>query len=420
MSQSPAGSAPSVMVKRGARLPIINVMRHLRVPNREVESVLVFLREADWLADGMRVVPAEDGSARLIPLAASAPVELSEPLRRFGIEMCEGAEDERFENDWWKLLAAEVGQECVEEHGEAWPSNHEFVGDMMILRIDEEVEEYEEAIARAKLASHPHIRLILADGGVQGEFRIRELRPIGVLIDGESWTGTGLAEVPEESLSTSVFVKESGRRIRCDPTRAYFSTKLQTERLETLALAKELRGVLGRPLRVCDPFCGVGPALATLLGEPGLVGDVLASDLNPDAVEMLFDNLRRWDRRDYPSEPSRLARIHDDRMVGVADATELAGNTTIAGDWDLVLVNLPHRTIEFLPTLAPLLDRTSPSMIRGRVVVAESEIDAANAAIRSALPPRLEGTPEPELRIKRDYSSTLRLCSFEAWIAPMP
>jgi len=57
-------------------------------------------------------------------------------------------------------------------------------------------------------------------------------------------------------------------------------------------------------------------------------------------------------------------------------------------------------------------------MIRGRVVVAESEIDAANAAIRSALPTRLEGTPEPALRIKRDYSSTLRLCSFEAWISP--
>jgi hypothetical protein len=53
------------------------------------------------------------------------------------------------------------------------------------------------------------------------------------------------------------------------------------------------------------------------------------------------------------------------------------------------------------------------------VVVAESEIDAANAAIRSALPTRLEGTPEPALRIKRDYSSSLRLCSFEAWLSPV-
>jgi tRNA G37 N-methylase Trm5 len=149
-----------------------------------------------------------------------------------------------------------------------------------------------------------------------------------------------------------------------------------------------------------------------------LVGDALAADLNPDAVEMLLDNLRRWDRRNYPSEPSPLTRIHEDRLVGVADALELAGDADIAGGWDLVLVNLPHRTLELLPMLVPLLDGTSPSMVRGRVVVAESEIEAANAAIRSALPARLKGTPEPALRIKRDYNSTLRLCSFEAWIAP--
>ena len=135
---------------------------------------------------------------------------------------------------------------------------------------------------------------------------------------------------------------------------------------------------------------------------------------------MLLDNLRRWDRRDYPSEPSPLARIHEDRVVGVADAIELAGDADIAGGWDLVLVNLPHRALELLPLLVPLLDGSSPSMVRGRVVVAESEIEAANAAIRSALPTRQEGTLEPELRIKRDYSSPLRLCSFEAWISPTP
>ena len=105
-------------------------------------------------------------------------------------------------------------------------------------------------------------------------------------------------------------------------------------------------------------------------------------------------------------------------MGGGADAIELAGDADITGDWDLVLVNLPHRTLELLPLLVPLLDRSSPSMVRGRVVVAESEINAANAALRSALPARLEGPLAPALRIKRDYSSTLRLCSFEAWIAP--
>ena len=38
------------------------------------------------------------------------------------------------------------------------------------------------------------------------------------------------------------------------PKVAYYSTKLQTERLETLRFAKELRKEINRPLAVCDPF----------------------------------------------------------------------------------------------------------------------------------------------------------------------
>jgi hypothetical protein len=48
--------------------------------------------------------------------------------------------------------------------------------------------------------------------------------------------------------------------------------------------------------------------------------------------------------------------------------------------------------------------------------VAESDIPFANSKINDILPPILAGKPKPELKIKRDYSSTLRLCSFEAWI----
>lgn len=393
-------------------------MRHLVVPNREVEAVLGLVRGRGWGAVGFRVFSSEDGRARLIPLDASAPIELPTALAGFEVQMHEGLADERVETDWLALLASEVDEAIIEAKGEAWPSNHEFVGDLMIVRIEEGVAEYTDSIARAKLGAHPHIRLLLADDGVEGEFRIRQLRPIGARLADRVLAGASLEFAPPELLSTEVAVKESGRVIRCDPTRAYFSTKLQTERLETLALAKELRAELDRPLRVADPFCGVGPALATLLGEPGLVSYLLAADLNPDAVELLFTNLSKWDKRPYPQDSAELHRVHEDRLVGLADATKLADDQAIAGKWDLVLVNLPHRTIEFLPKLIPLLDRSGPAMIRGRAIVEEAAIEEANRAIREALPPTMSGKPEPALRIKRDYSASLRLCSFEAWIAP--
>lgn len=393
-------------------------MRHLVVPNREVEAVLGLVRARGWGAVGMRVFSSDDGRARLIPLDAAAPAEFPEAIGQYPIEMHDGVADERIETDWLALLEGEVDAATIAQKGEAWPSNHEFVGDLMIVRIDDDVAQYTDSIARAKLGAHPHIRLILADDGVEGEFRIRQLRPIGARLADRVLAGASLEFAPPELLTTEVAVKESGRVIRCDPTRAYFSTKLQTERLETLALAKQLRNELDRPLRVADPFCGVGPALATLLAEPDLVGDLLAADLNPDAVELLFTNLSKWDRRPYPEGAIELQQVHENRLVGMADATKLSQNPDLAGKWDMVLVNLPHRTIEFLPMLIPLLDRSGPTMIRGRAIVEEAAIEEANEAIRAAIPPTMSGKEVPTLRIKRDYSASLRLCSFEAWVAP--
>ena len=392
------------------------MMRHLVVPNREVEAVLGHIRARGWGSLSHRVFSSEDGYSRLIPLDPGAPLELPTTLE-YPIEMHEGLPDEKMETNWLTLLSSEIGEGIIEEKGEAWPSNHEFIGDLMIVRIDEEVSKYTDSIARAKLGAHPHIRLLLADDGVEGEFRIRQLRPIGARLSDRILAGPTLEFAPPELLTTEVAVKESGRVIRCDPVRAYFSTKLQTERLETLALAKELREQIGRPLRVADPFCGVGPALATLLGEPKLVSDILATDLNPNAIELLMTNLSKWDRRPYPEGAIELQQVHENRLVGLADALTLSENQEIAGKWDLVLVNLPHRTIEFLPSIIPLLDRSSPSMIRGRVIVEESEIEQANQTIRAMLPNLMPVKPQPSLKIKRDYSSSLRLCSFEAWVS---
>ena len=389
-------------------------MRHLRVPNREVEDALLILRDRGWLATGLRVIPDEDDDYRLVPLDPGAPIEMTNPLDSHQLVQHEGVVDNRVDTDWWNHLALLVDEEEIEAFGEDWPSSHEFISDMMVVRIEPNLDPYSSRIAEAKLRAHPHIRLVLNDEGVQGELRIRKLTPIGARVDGDIIT----ENIPQSACSTRVLVRESGRSIACDPNKAYFSTKLQSERLETLSLSKELRAILGRPINVCDPFCGVGPALSTLLSESELVNHVLASDLNPEAVALLLDNLGRWDRRDYPSEPSPISRIFEDRIVGIADATRLLEDDSLTGRWDLIIVNLPHRTIEFLPSLVPLLELSTPSLVRGRVIVPESEIPGANEEIKRSLPRLLTGFPEPSLRIKRDYSSSLRLCSFEAWISP--
>ena len=413
MSHKPDDNVRSVMVKGSNRLHIMKVMRHLLVPNKKVQSTLAEIAKYDWLSKGYRIFSSEDGNHRLIPLSISADANLPAPLSDFKIIYSEGKPNEVIDTDWWNHLKNLVGEKIVTQYQKYWPSSHEFFGDMMIVKIDDNVEQYVTEIAHAKLLSHPFIRLVLSDDGVMGELRIRDLKPIGARKDSELY----FVNIPLELTHTKVSIKESGRQITCDPKVAYYSTKLQTERLETLRFAKELRKEINRPLAVCDPFCGVGPALSTLIAEENLVGKILASDLNKSAIKLLFENLQRWDKRDYPDESVSIEQLYEDRIVGYADATKLCENMEYTGKWDLMLVNLPHRTIEFLPKLIPLINRSNISLIRGRVIVAESEITLVNQKINDILPPIAAGKPKPELIIKRDYSSSLRLCSFEAWIA---
>ena len=388
------------------------MMRHLLVPNRKVQATLTEITKHNWLSKEYRIFSSEDRNYRLIPLSVSADADLPSPLSSFETVFLEGKPNEIIDTDWWNHLKNLIGEKTLIEHKESWPSSHEFFGDMMIVKLDDNVEKYSSEIAQAKLLSHPFVRLVLSDGGVLGELRIRNLKPIGARRGAQLY----LENIPSELTHTKTLVKESGKYITCDPQIAYYSTKLQTERLETLRFAKELRKEINRPLAVCDPFCGVGPALSTLISEKDLVGKILASDLNTSAVELLFENLQRWDKREYPSEATPIEQYYDDRIVGQADATKLSRNSNYSGKWDFLLLNLPHRTIEFLPKLIPLLNRNNVSMIRGRVIVAESDIKNANEKINQILPPIANGKSKPELKIKRDYSSALRLCSFEAWI----
>ncbi len=387
------------------------MMRHIRVPTKSVESTLEILKKFGWLNRRMRIISSEAENFRLIPLDSNAPIHLPPELSSFEIIEDEGLLENRMNTDWLDYLLEQINESEFEEYRDYWPNSHEFIGDMMVVRIDEAISKFTEKIAIAKLKSHQHIRLILNDNGVKGEYRIRDLAPIGHR-KGKNIHTKNL----ESKINTKVIVKESGQEIICDPTKAYFSTKLQTERLETLSLAKELKIILKRPISICDPFCGVGPALAPLLREENLVDSLLACDFNPNAVNFLFENLTKWDKRKYPNFPKGISKVYQDRIIGHADATKLAQDPELLGIWDLLILNIPHRALEFLPKLTPLLRKDSPTLIRGRIIVPESEILSTNKRLNKILPNKLYGFDKPSLKVKRDYSSSLRLCSFHAWL----
>jgi tRNA G37 N-methylase Trm5 len=391
-------------------------MRHLRVPKRQTQKIFEELLHSGHLAPSARIL--HDGEFNLVPISLDAPESLG--LNFSDYDEVEAEQPEVEPHKWIDHLEDILQPEILDEFKDYWGNSQEIMGDLLVFRMEREVFQFKQEIAIAKLKHAKKARLALCDNGVGGEFRIRQLEPLALRIEDEILDVEQIAtlsiEEQQKHLSTRTLVREHMRSIRIDPNKAYYSIRLGAERWRTVESAEKLREILGRPLSVSDPYCGVGPALVHLLKRRGLVGELLASDLNPDAVELLFDNLRRWGAPNIPQSVAPLSEVSPGWRVGVADALELTNNSELKGSTDLLLINLPHDTMEHLPHLLPLLRKGSPTLVRGWVIANEEDIPELNNQLQEQLKPVMEGMPIPVIEQRRQYNTTEWLCRFEAWL----
>src|SRR5437867_7243213 len=188
------------------------------------------------------------------------------------------------------------------------PKAFDAIGDIVVLRLSDELRAFERAIGDAVLRWNPRIRTVAADEGVKGELRIRKVR----VVAGERKTRTEHTEF--------------GLRYLVDVERAYFSPRLGSERWR---VAQQVRpGEV-----VVDMFAGVGP-YAILIARTRQPKAVHAIDANPDAVELLRENVRR-NRANVV--------VHEGHGPSL-----LRGLAPV----DRVIMDLPQSGAEFLPTAA--------------------------------------------------------------------
>ncbi|MDD1712257.1 MAG: methyltransferase, partial [Methanoregulaceae archaeon] len=102
-----------------------------------------------------------------------------------------------------------------------------------------------------------------------------------------------------------------------------FSARLSTERQRILNQVQEGEVIL-------DMFAGVGPFAITLAARASLV---VAADLNPQAIELMLENLTR----------NRVKNV----LPVLADARRLAG--ILPWKFDRIVMNLPLAGTDFLP-----------------------------------------------------------------------
>jgi tRNA G37 N-methylase Trm5 len=195
--------------------------------------------------------------------------------------------------------------------------------------------------------------------------------------------------------------------ISTDPAKVYFSARLSKEREDNLSVAKELRNKLSRPLRICDPYAGVGPSLASLLREKNLVSECFAGDLNPDAFELLNTNIANF--------TSKLETPLTTLMLRNIDARNWIEELQNQSKIDFLLVNLPHHSLEHLPKLLPLLSKNHSTVIRGWAIIDRASLSNQNEELTSMI--ELAGGSVESINCSevKGFSSSKIFMRFESW-----
>tara|TARA_Y100000022_G_scaffold199064_1_gene210700 strand:+ start:545 stop:1549 length:1005 start_codon:yes stop_codon:yes gene_type:complete len=249
---------------------------------------------------------------------------------------------------YWEHISNEIRT----EFGDEFPQAFEIQGDVLLVKIPDEMVVVEHDIARAMLEQFPSVRVVCHDDGVAGEFRVRNLRVLKARNDNDS---------------TLTRYREHGHEFDINPAVAYFSGRLGTQRMRTLDATSSMAKSKGRPLVVVDPYAGVGPSMALLYTDANLVSKAYVNDMNPDAIPLLKQNMEYFHSK----------RKQDGTyVVDCMDARALMrSRPELIGTADVLLVNIPHESIDHLPDLLPLLSEDESLVCGWSIQAKQADIE---------------------------------------------
>lgn len=359
-------------------------MRYLVVPSKETEYWKDFLIANEWLERRYSIQTEVD--ERALPLNSNFPEIIPPDLSKFKV----------IEKDVMSLepphylgfLEQELGENTFEKFKHLWPQSFDQIGDIIIVKIEKSIQHFAHEIAQSMLLKNSNITRVFQDLGVRGDFRIRDLKSIDGTIDKGGETK----------------VKENGMEFFVDPTRGYYSPRLATERLETLECALILQEKLGRKLNVCDAYAGFGPGLITLLKKREIINYILANDLNPEVINILEKNLMSSSKEEISLQ------------IKCVDARKLIQINENKGFFDLLLVNIPHLTLQHLPSLIGLLNQDSSSLLRAWCIIELSEIKNLESKIIDLFNFSKSSIYNISISPTRSYSPTQVYAKIEVWL----
>lgn len=259
----------------------------LVVPRKKAEDIRRRLIEENLMIEGVKT--KRKGEYVYFPIKKRVNIK--------GCRVCE----EDFEE-----IKRKSYEDILKEKGISLDSiSIDFVGDIAIIRLKDEGKA--EEVARAIMEANRHVKTVCLDKGVKEDYRIRDIK----IIAGEKRT---------ETVHT-----EYGLKMKVDVSKVYFSPRLAEERMRVA------RQVCKDEI-IIDMFSGVAPFSLTIakFAKPR---KIYAIDKNEYAVK-------------YARENVKINKMGEVIEVLEGDAREVV---KILPEADHIIMNLPHKSFEFLP-----------------------------------------------------------------------
>lgn len=200
------------------------------------------------------------------------------------------------------------------------PKGFEVVGDIAILNLPRELEEYRFKIAEALLDHlRPRVRVVVR--------RSSPARDPERVHSYEVLAGSGGFETLH---------KESGCVFKVDISKVFFTSRLQYERSRIASLVKPGEVII-------NMFAGVGPFSIVIAKKVPSV-KVYSIDINPEAYRLMVENIK-------------LNKVEDKVIPLLGDAAEVIDLHNLKGVADRVLMPSPEHAINYLTKAVEALKR---------------------------------------------------------------
>ena len=322
--------------------------RHALVEPLHTQTTYLSLKQKGWTRHGAPIQSI--GEQNGIPLSDEAPA-IAEISQMFEWTVTESHHTTTIPAD--SLTEAYIRFLAENDSPPAPFPPHDVLGDIVLLRLGSEQRERIESgdtthfmeAGKLLLERKKSLRAVFVDLGVVGPYRQRHLLPLiardkNRLIHPSSDV---TVDDREKIFSTLTKVRTDGVTLTVDPAAAYYNPRLEGQRREFINRLHEFASEAARPLRIADPYCGVGPMLRSIIHHRIPISSLLGIDINPSAIALA--------RLNMPSNSTTPIEIIEGRAKEIASIQERQGTI------DVICCNLPRSGpdafLDPLPLLCP-------------------------------------------------------------------